>query len=116
MKNIIHVIYPAEYLASFVIEGDHTDNDLLEMVFAQWNHGSGMESEQFVGSKKRSLSVGDVVCVNGRYHLCKPFGWKEITSEEVNKLEEDVENHPYCNVHGPWFALHDIMRDSHLTV
>ena len=53
MKNIIHVIYPAEYLASFVIEGDHTDDDLLEMVFARWNHGSGMECEQFISSKKR---------------------------------------------------------------
>ena len=87
MKNIIHVIYPAEYLASFVIEGDHIDNDILEMVFAQWNHGSGMESEQFIGSKKRSLSVNDIVCVNGTYYQCASFGWNEVTSDYVNELD-----------------------------
>ena len=109
MKNIIHVIYPAEYLASFVIEGDHTDDDLLEMVFARWNHGSGMESEQFIGSKKRSLSVNDIVCVNGKYHQCASFGWNEVTSDYVNELEEAVENNPLCDVHGPWFALSEVM-------
>ncbi|MBQ0928593.1 hypothetical protein [Saccharopolyspora endophytica] len=26
----------------------------------------------------RSLSVGDVVCVDGRFLACEPFGWNEI--------------------------------------
>ena len=117
-KNLIHVIYPAEYLASFVIEGNHTDNDLLEMVFARWNHGSGMESEQFISSKKRSMSVNDIVCVNGKYFQCASFGWNEVTTEFVNKLEESVENHPFCDVHGPWFALNEVMynRNKNLVV
>ena len=108
MKNIIHVIYPAEYLASFVIEGDHTDDDLLEMVFAQWNHGSGMECDQFISSKKRSLSVNDIVCVNGNYYQCASFGWNEVTSDYVKELEHAVENHP-SRREGAWFALNDVM-------
>ncbi|WP_461155608.1 hypothetical protein [Saccharopolyspora tripterygii] len=26
----------------------------------------------------RSLSVGDVVCVDGHFFACEPFGWNEI--------------------------------------
>jgi len=61
MKNIVHVIYPDEAVHSFVMETDMVVSDILERVFAEWNHGSGMESELFIRSKKRSLSVNDIV-------------------------------------------------------
>jgi len=112
MKNIITVIYPDEFTAGLAMatNGEVDPHDILETVFAQWNHGSGLESELFVKSKKRSLCVGDVVCVNGRYHMCKSFGWKEITAEEVNELENAVSNHPN-RIRGSWFALSDVMFD-----
>ena len=110
MKNLVHVIYPDEYLASFIVEGEYTTEDILERVFAQWNHGSGCECEQFINSKKRSLSVNDIVCVNGRYWQCASFGWNEVTAEYVNQLEKDVENHPR-RFHGAWFALNEVMWD-----
>jgi hypothetical protein len=109
MKNIVHVIYPDEAVHSFVMDTDMVVSDILERVFAEWNHGSGMESELFIRSKKRSLCVGDVVCVNGRYHLCKSFGWKEVTSQFVNELEEEVRNHPN-RIQGAWFALNGVMQ------
>lgn len=109
MKNIVHVIYPDEAVHSFVMETDMVVSDILERVFAEWNHGSGMECEMFIRSKKRSLCVGDVVCVNGRYHLCKSFGWKEVTSQFVNELEEEVRNHPN-RIQGAWFALNGVMQ------
>jgi hypothetical protein len=74
-----------------------------------FNHGSGVESEMFLNSKCRSLSVNDIVAVNGKYHLCESFGWKEVTAEFVNDLEEEVSNHPN-RIHGAWFCLQDIMR------
>ena len=109
-NNLVHVIYPDEFSAGFVIktDGEVDPHDILEMVFAQWNHGSGSESEMFVKSNKRSLSVNDIVCVNGRYYQCESFGWKEVTSDYVNELEQAVENHPRRS-DGAWFALMDVM-------
>ena len=112
MKNIITVIYPDEFTASFVIRTDKvTDHhDLLEMVFDQWNHGSSNECELFRNSNIRSLSVNDIVCVNGTYYQCASFGWNEVTSDYVNKLEESVSNHPRRS-DGAWSVLNDIMWD-----
>jgi hypothetical protein len=109
-NNKITVIYPDEFTASFILktddEADH--NDILEMVFARWNHGSGLESDLFISSNKRSLSVNDIVCVNGTYYQCASFGWNEVTPEYVNKLEEAVANHPRRS-DGSWSVLNDIM-------
>jgi len=111
-NNIVNVIYPDEFTAGFIIktDGEVDDHDILEMVFAQWNNGSGLESELFINSKIRSLSVNDIVCVNGRYYQCASFGWNEVTTDYVNKLEEAVENHPR-RYDGAWFALNDVMWD-----
>jgi len=108
-KNLVHVILPADKLISFVYESDDTVENILEVVFGMFNHGSNSESELFLNSKCRSLSVNDVVAVNGKYYLCESFGWKQVTAEFVNDLEEEVENNPNM-VHGPWFALQDVMR------
>jgi hypothetical protein len=109
-NNLVYVIYPNEFTAGFIIKtnGEVDPHDILEMVFAQWNHGSGCESEMFVKSQKRSLSVNDIVLLNNRYWQCASFGWDEVTAEYVNELEEAVENHPRRN-DGAWFALSDVM-------
>lgn len=109
-NNLVHVIYPNEFTAGFIIktDGEVDPHDILEMVFAQWNHGSGCESEMFVKSQKRSLSVNDIVLLNNRYWQCASFGWDEVTAEYVNELESAVENHPRRN-DGAWFALSDVM-------
>lgn len=108
MKNLIHVIYPDEAVHSFVMDNDMSTADILERVFAEWNHGSGMECEMFIRSKKRSLCVNDIVCVNGEYFQCASFGWNSVTPEYVNELESDVANHP-SRCEGAWFALMDVM-------
>ena len=82
--------------------------DNLERVFAEWNHGSGMECKMFIESNKRSLSVNDIVCVNGKYYQCKSFGWKQVTDEYVYQLEEDVAKNPR-RFEGAWFALSEVM-------
>ena len=109
-NNIVHVIYPDEFTAGFVIatQSEVDPHDILESVFAQWNNGSGQESELFIRSRVRSLSVNDIVCVNGNYYQCASFGWNEVTAEYVNELEQAVANHPSRN-EGAWFALNDVM-------
>ena len=44
MKNSIQVIYTDESIHSYVIESDEPVDRILEDVFGEWNHGSGMES------------------------------------------------------------------------
>jgi hypothetical protein len=108
-RNIIHIIYPADKVVSFVHESDDTVDSILESAFAMFNHGSGSESELFLKSNYRSLSVNDIVGINGKYYLCESFGWKEVTAEFVNDLEEEVENNPLTLSHGPWFGLNEVM-------
>ena len=107
-KNLVHVILPSDKVISFVHESDDRVEDILEAVFGMFNHGSGIESELFLKSKCRSLSVNDIILLNGVYFQCLPCGWKEVSMDFVNQLEEDVENNPNM-VHGPWFALNDVM-------
>jgi hypothetical protein len=108
MKNLIHVIYPDDFTSSFIMDNDMSTADILERVFAEWNHGSGMECEMFIRSKKRSLCVNDIVCVNGEYFQCVSFGWNSVTPEYVNKLEEAVSSNSRRDI-GAWFALSDVM-------
>ena len=109
-KNLIHVIYPDEDVYTYVAINDLSQEDNLERVFAEWNHGSGMECKMFIESKKRSLSVNDVVCINDKYYQCMPFGWKQVTVEYVNQLEKEVAIHPR-RFDGAWFALNELMRN-----
>jgi len=108
-KNLVHVIYPADKVVSFVHYSDDTVENILEVVFGMFNHGSNSESELFLNSKCRSLSVNDIVLLNGKYYLCESIGWKEVTVEFVNDLEEEVEKNPLTLAHGPWFGLGEVM-------
>lgn len=107
-KNLVHVILPADKVISFVHKSDDSVDSILEVVFGMFNHGSGIESELFLNSKCRSLSVNDIILLNGVYFQCLSVGWKKVSTEYVNQLEEDVENNPNM-IHGPWFALQDVM-------
>jgi len=110
-KNLVHIVYPDSNAFEFVMETDgHVDNhDILERVFAEWNHGSGMECELFIKSNVRSLSVNDIVCVNGTFYQCESVGWKQVTVEFVNQLEKEVATHPRRFIDSPWSILSDIM-------
>lgn len=50
----------------------------LNDVFARWNRGSGREADVFLEQEVRSLSVGDVVEIDGTKHLCSSIGWTEL--------------------------------------
>ena len=107
-RHLIRVIYPDEATYSYVATNDMSVEDNLERVFAEWNHGSGMECEMFIKSNKRSLSVNDIVFVNNKYFQCQSVGWKQVTDEYVYQLEQHVANSPRRS-EGAWFALSDVM-------
>lgn len=108
MKYLVHVIYPDEHTHSYVIESDEGVDNLLERVFMEWNRGSGGECELFLSSRCRSLSVNDIVIVNGRCYQCSVIGWNEVSSAYVIELEEEVANHHYRDL-GAWHALSEVM-------
>lgn len=108
MKKHVTIKYPGDRFVNVHMYGE-SDMEILEMVFAGFNHGSGQEYEIFLNSKMRSLSVNDLVQVGSQWYQCQSFGWKEITEEEVAELELAVIRHPSYEEHGAWFALSEIM-------
>jgi hypothetical protein len=110
MKRTILVKYSASNLFSFNHDTfcEHVE-DVLEEIYGMFNHGSGCESDIFLNSKTRSLSVNDCVSVDGQWYQCRSIGWQMVNAEYVNQLEEAVANHPLIDVYGSWWCLMDVM-------
>ena len=65
-------------------EREYTDPEILDIVWEQWNAGSGNESKQFLNLNVRSMMVGDYVSIDGVWHECLPLGWRiNVPWEEV---------------------------------
>ena len=111
MKKLISVIYPADRVMSYVMTTELEGESLLDVVFGQFNSGSGSEGEVFLNSRCRSMCVNDIVAVNGEYWQCAFVGWNKVNYEYVDQLEDEVEEHPLYNQTegGAWNALNDIM-------
>ena len=110
MKFIITVNYPGCQSRTFAHTSKYEDKKVvLEEIFAMFNHGSCRESEMFLKSGMRSLSVNDFVRVNTQWFQCCSVGWKEVTEEYVDQLEKEVVDHPAYNLHGGFYCLDQIM-------
>jgi len=82
-----HGFNPKDY--EVVYECEREDNYLLDDCFYEFNM---KRPEDFTG---HSLSVSDIVCLDGKYHYCDDCGWKEI-DEKTSTLfgvEEYIEKH-----------------------
>ena len=110
MKNIL-VNYIGDIAIDFVIPCESSDEETLENVFDQFNHGSGNEHPLLLKHKTRSLSVNDVVRVGDKWYQCMSVGWKQVTDKYVDDLEQQVVNHPSFKDEGPWYALQQVMWD-----
>lgn len=62
-----------------------TDEEWLEMIYAMFNKGSGVEHPAMRAHKLRSLSVSDVVCLrespaglNPRFYYCDIIGFRPV--------------------------------------
>ena len=52
--------------------------DNPEQLWKEWNAGSRQESQEFYDAEVRSMSVGDVVELDGTYYQAKAIGFDEI--------------------------------------
>lgn len=116
-KYKIEIIYPCD--ATFGLtrtENDELEDDyILEQMFGEWNHGSNQECEQFLISKSRSLSVNDIVNINGRYYQCLSYGWKRVSEQYVRQLESDMMKLMMDSPekYDAYFALNEVMYQRH---
>ena len=112
----VTVCYPDEHLVATYLQVNdiNNHNDILERVFAEWNAGSGQESEAFKNSHVRSLSVNDVVIIHGSdsntIYQCASVGWNQISETEFLELEKAVSCHPSRFTEGAWYALGEVMH------
>lgn len=80
---------PAQYYmpvfhGAVALEVENTEeNTLLEGIFSVFN-----QSNRPNAMTMRSLSVGDVICMDGAYYLVQPFGYAKV------KFESPVEGAP----------------------
>jgi hypothetical protein len=74
--------YTADQFRQLYREIADIDVDDPEDAWAQWNAGSGHETQEFYNAEVRSMSVGDVIEINGTYHQAKAIGWDEIEVTE----------------------------------
>ena len=76
-----------EFVAAEVVDCPTTSLDGLrqvaEQIYAGWNAGSDQESEKFLSSKCRSLSVGDVLVFPEieTSLACAPLGWSVVSPD-----------------------------------
>ena len=107
----VTVNYPASLAITFNVESPYNEDGVLEQVFGWFNHGSGMERDDFQKHGCRSLSVHDFVRVNGQWYQVRGVGWHKVTDEYVDLIEEAVVNHPSFEKEGEWYALGEVMRE-----
>jgi hypothetical protein len=63
------------------------DAAVAEDAFARFNGGSGREDARYFARKLRSLSVGDVIAIDGkRFYSCESAGWAARDLKELRIL------------------------------
>lgn len=103
--NIIKIVYPGEFSFTYVPNTFFS----LDDVFHAWNAGSTQECDEFKHLRVRSMCSNDCVCVNGTWYQCMSVGWREVTKEFVDYLEQKVIEHPDYEEMRAWSCLNNIM-------
>ena len=116
MDNLPIVIRYADdtYTTTFSIDANSQSNaDILELVFAGFNNGSGQEWPMFLKTRIRSLSVGDFVSIGGIWYRCEGCGWKVIADDFINKWFIELARRVNANTNpdiriARWTAMSDM--------
>jgi hypothetical protein len=74
--------YSREEFDDLYREVAEIDVDDPEEAWQKWNRGSGRESREFYDAEVRSMSVGDVLEMDGTFYQAQNIGWEEIKVEE----------------------------------
>lgn len=74
-------------VANIDVEDNLPDDEVLEYIFTLGNTNQDLRD---ANPEMRSISVSDVVELNGKYYYCDAFGWKDISDKltESKKVEE----------------------------
>lgn len=74
-------------VANIDVEDNLPDDEALEYIFTLGNTNQDLRD---ANPEMRSISVSDVVELNGKYYYCDAFGWKDISDKltESKKVEE----------------------------
>jgi hypothetical protein len=71
--------HPMVLVFAYTTSSD-TDGVAVEEAFEEFNIGEGPLAQAYRDRGLRSLSVGDVVAVDDRYHACAESGWARVYS------------------------------------
>lgn len=63
---------------------------MLESIFSYGNTNKGFRQKN---PNARSISVSDIIEIDGKYYYCDTFGFKEVSDKVKVKQEEAVENY-----------------------
>jgi len=71
--------------------------DYLDIGFRMMNAVDGSYTERYLKKYRcRSMSVGDLVCIEGAWFIVKPVGWQQLDdSVRIAELNEVVRNWAY---------------------
>ena len=72
------------------------NNDVLSVIWCEWNRGSGKESQRFLNPQTRNLMVGDVVSIQEggvsgptKHYICEMTGWGELDEKDPRTISID---------------------------
>ena len=71
----------ADLMRVFQYKIDKPMPDALDHVYHNWQNGVPGSTEEGAKRRDRSMSVGDVVMVEGRWFICDFIGWQEVPLE-----------------------------------
>ena len=109
--NIIHAGFGGdsnEVKFTYLDKSNSTPDSICERAFHMFNapieflnQEDGLIAVAYRTEKLRSLSVGDIVEIDGERWLCRPIGWqKEADYNRENKGEDDIFTRKVENVSG----------------
>ncbi len=83
-------VFKTEFTLAGEFERTHKDIDILEIIWAGFNAGSGNEFNLFRFAHIRSMSVDDFVKIDDKWYRCASFGWDESNEDEMLRFVEET--------------------------
>lgn len=67
-----------QYKLAITYEAEGDDHEILNRAYETFNIGQNDLAQEYRAKGNRSLSVSDVVVIDGKAYLCASAGWDEI--------------------------------------
>jgi len=96
----ITIAYPdTGYIGHMVryLDEKLSNDEVLELMWCEWNRGSQRESQRFLNAQVRNMMVSDTISIQEggvrgptKHYICEMVGWRELTSEEAAPIMTSV--------------------------